>query len=63
MVYKTTHVDCSDCGQPFPLSVAQQALYAELGFDQPRRCPTCRQSLDNLRRRIANPRALLVSPN
>lgn len=52
MVYDSRYLDCCDCSQSFPFSIAQQTLYAELGYDQPRRCPNCRRSLEKSRRRI-----------
>jgi len=57
MGHETTHLDCCDCSQPFPFSIAQQALYAELGYDQPRRCPTCRRALEILRGPLRIPAA------
>lgn len=52
MRYEATYLDCCDCSQPFPFSTAQQALYAELGYDEPGRCPGCRRSLEKARRPI-----------
>jgi hypothetical protein len=53
MAYDSSFLDCTDCGQPFPFSIAQQALYAELGYEWPRRCPNCRRSLENSRLRLS----------
>jgi len=50
MGYEATYLDCCDCEQSFSFSIAQQALYAELGYDQPGRCPGCRRSLEKARR-------------
>lgn len=35
---------CSDCGMEFEFSEREQAFYAEKGFTEPRRCPSCRAS-------------------
>ena len=35
---------CSDCGMEFDFTEREQAFYAEKGFSEPRRCPSCRQS-------------------
>ena len=53
MGYESRFLDCCDCNRSFPFSIAQQGLYAELGYDQPVRCPTCRRSLESSRRPIA----------
>jgi hypothetical protein len=34
---------CIQCGQEFEFPPEEQARYAERGFDQPRRCPSCRK--------------------
>ena len=33
---------CADCGQPFVFTASEQQFYAERGFTEPRRCPSCR---------------------
>ena len=33
---------CADCGQEFGFSTSDQQFYADRGFSEPRRCPTCR---------------------
>ena len=35
---------CSDCGREFEFTEREQAFYAEKGFSEPRRCPSCRAS-------------------
>jgi len=35
---------CSDCNMEFAFTEREQAFYAEKGFSEPRRCPTCRAS-------------------
>ena len=35
---------CAGCGQAFPFSASEQAYYAERGFQEPKRCRSCRQS-------------------
>ncbi len=33
---------CADCGQEFTFTASEQDFYAERGFTEPRRCPSCR---------------------
>lgn len=33
---------CADCGQTFTFTASEQDFYAERGFSEPRRCPSCR---------------------
>jgi CxxC-x17-CxxC domain-containing protein len=33
---------CADCSQAFTFTASEQDFYAERGFTEPRRCPTCR---------------------
>jgi CxxC-x17-CxxC domain-containing protein len=33
---------CRDCGQAFTFTAGEQAFYAERGFSEPQRCPSCR---------------------
>jgi CxxC-x17-CxxC domain-containing protein len=33
---------CSDCGQEFTFTASEQDFYAQKGFSEPRRCPSCR---------------------
>lgn len=38
---------CSDCGQEFTFTSADQAFYQERGYSAPKRCKNCRQSRKN----------------
>jgi CxxC-x17-CxxC domain-containing protein len=38
------NLNCSDCGMEFAFTEREQAFYAEKGFTEPRRCPSCRAS-------------------
>src|SRR5690606_14762426 len=33
---------CSDCGTTFTFTANEQTFYAERGFSEPKRCPSCR---------------------
>jgi len=33
---------CSDCGSEFAFTASEQDFYAQKGFSEPRRCPSCR---------------------
>jgi len=35
---------CSDCGQTFTFTTADQAFFSERGYSTPRRCKPCRQA-------------------
>lgn len=50
MTYLARNLDCCDCNLSFAFSVAEQGLGAELGFDDPRRCRSCRRLLEDSRR-------------
>jgi predicted amidophosphoribosyltransferase len=50
MGYQPKNLNCHDCEQFFPFSTEEQRLCAELGYEQPRRCPSCRRSLERSRR-------------
>lgn len=40
--YTDKTLTCADCSQDFGFSAADQQFYADRGFTEPRRCPTCR---------------------
>ena len=33
---------CADCGQEFTFTASEQQFFADRGFTEPRRCPSCR---------------------
>ena len=35
---------CSDCGQDFTFTAADQAFFQERGYSTPKRCKPCRQA-------------------
>ena len=39
-----TEIICAACRQPFVFTAAEQAYYAERGFQLPKRCRACRQA-------------------
>jgi hypothetical protein len=39
-----TDIQCSVCQKPFLFSAAEQAYYAQRGFQFPKRCRACRQA-------------------
>jgi CxxC-x17-CxxC domain-containing protein len=41
-MYADKTLTCADCGQQFVFSESEQQFYADRGFSEPRRCPTCR---------------------
>lgn len=41
-MYQDRTLTCSDCSQSFVFTERDQAFYAERGFSEPRRCPSCR---------------------
>ena len=42
MEYQDKELVCLECKQLFHFTASEQAFYAEQGYGQPRRCPTCR---------------------
>lgn len=38
---------CSDCGQEFTFTAADQAFFRERGYSAPKRCKACRQAKKN----------------
>lgn len=38
---------CSDCGQEFTFTSADQAFFQERGYSTPKRCKSCRQAKKN----------------
>jgi CxxC-x17-CxxC domain-containing protein len=38
---------CSDCGQEFTFTAADQAFFQERGYSTPKRCKPCRQAKKN----------------
>jgi CxxC-x17-CxxC domain-containing protein len=44
LVYSDKTLTCADCGQEFTFTASEQDFYAQRGFSEPRRCPSCRAS-------------------
>jgi CxxC-x17-CxxC domain-containing protein len=45
MAYQDKTIQCSDCGTNFTFSADEQEQFAQRGYtNEPKRCPTCRQS-------------------
>jgi CxxC-x17-CxxC domain-containing protein len=40
-------LQCSDCGQDFTFTAADQAFFQERGYSTPKRCKNCRQAKKN----------------
>jgi CxxC-x17-CxxC domain-containing protein len=43
-LYSDKTLTCADCGQEFTFTASEQDFYAQRGFTEPRRCPSCRAS-------------------
>jgi CxxC-x17-CxxC domain-containing protein len=43
-MYSDKNLTCADCGQEFVFTGSEQDFYAQRGFSEPRRCPSCRAS-------------------
>ena len=41
-MYNDKVLTCADCNQQFTFTASEQDFYAQRGFTEPRRCPTCR---------------------
>ena len=44
MAYTDKTLVCVDCGLEFPFSAADQEFHAARGYQDPKRCPNCRQA-------------------
>jgi CxxC-x17-CxxC domain-containing protein len=44
LLYSDKVLTCADCSQDFVFTVRDQEFYADRGFTEPRRCPSCRAS-------------------
>lgn len=45
MSYQDKTLTCVECGQPFTFNAEEQSYHALKGYtNEPKRCPTCRQS-------------------
>jgi len=40
-------LQCSDCGQDFTFTAADQSFFQERGYSTPKRCKNCRQAKKN----------------
>lgn len=50
MIYQNnqdTQLSCADCGQDFNFSADDKEFYAQKGYSNPKRCPSCRASRKN----------------
>lgn len=62
MTYQDRTLSCKDCGVDFDFSAAEQAFYAEKGFqNDPTRCPSCRQARKQQTRRNDAPQREMFS--
>lgn len=43
MDYQDTELVCSDCASTFAFTASDQQFYAERQFQNPKRCPVCRE--------------------
>ena len=44
MAYQDKTLACADCGNQFTFSAEDQEFHASRGYQDPKRCPNCRQS-------------------
>ncbi|HLE80301.1 MAG TPA: CxxC-x17-CxxC domain-containing protein [Dehalococcoidia bacterium] len=44
MAYEDITLTCADCGEQFIFSADDQEFHASRGYQNPKRCPTCRQA-------------------
>jgi CxxC-x17-CxxC domain-containing protein len=42
--YEDRTLPCADCGNQFTFSASDQEFHASRGYQDPKRCPDCRQS-------------------
>jgi len=45
MSFEDKTLQCADCGAPFTFTAKEQEFFASKGYtNEPKRCPTCRES-------------------
>jgi CxxC-x17-CxxC domain-containing protein len=45
MAFEDKQLTCTDCGAPFAFTAAEQEFFQSKGYvNEPKRCPTCRQT-------------------
>lgn len=44
MAYQDKTLVCADCGSQFTFSASDQEFHASRGYQDPKRCPSCRQA-------------------
>ena len=45
MTYQDKQIQCADCGANFSFTACEQEFFASKGYtNEPKRCPSCRQS-------------------
>jgi CxxC-x17-CxxC domain-containing protein len=44
VAYQDKTLVCADCGQNFTFSASDQEFHASRGYQDPKRCPSCRQA-------------------
>ena len=44
MPYTDRSLTCQDCGQSFSFTADDQEFFAQKGYTDPKRCPSCRQA-------------------
>ncbi len=44
MAYEERTLTCVECGSEFVFSVDDQEFHAQRGYQDPKRCPSCRQA-------------------
>ena len=44
MSYEDRTLTCAECGSEFTFSADDQQFHAERGYQEPKRCPSCRQA-------------------
>ncbi len=50
MTYQDKQIQCADCGANFSFTAGEQEFFASKGYtNEPKRCPSCRQSRRNNR--------------
>ena len=44
MAYADRSLTCAECGQEFTFTADDQEFHARKGYQEPKRCPSCRQA-------------------
>ena len=61
MIHLPKSLACRDCKRSFTFTTDERRLFDELGFEDPKRCPRCRRTLEHSRRNFRYGHGLIAT--